>query len=56
MWSVGRKRGNITWSTHSPKKIPLNFIFWVFVKDMAYREEVQNINKFHDRIVGAAPM
>jgi hypothetical protein len=34
--------------------IPLNFLFWKFVKDIADRKKAQNVNELRDRIVRAA--
>jgi hypothetical protein len=38
----------------SPDLTPLDFLFWGFVKDILYREEVQNMHELRDRIVRAA--
>jgi hypothetical protein len=41
-WSLDRKRGPI------PDLTPLNFFFWEFVKDIVYRENLQDVNGLHD--------
>jgi hypothetical protein len=33
---------------------PFGFFFWLFVKDVAYREKVENVNELRDRTVRAA--
>jgi hypothetical protein len=40
---LGRGGPNL-WPLHSPDLTPLDFLFWGFVKDIVYHEEVQNMN------------
>jgi len=46
--------GPILSSPHSPDLTPLTYFSWGNVKDIVYREKVQNVNKLCDRIVRAA--
>jgi hypothetical protein len=49
---IGRRP--IPWAPRFPDVTPPDFFLWGFVKDTAYRDEVQNVNGLGDRIVSAA--
>jgi len=45
---------HIPWPPCSPDLTLSGFFMWLFVKDVVYREIVQNVNELCDKIVRAA--